>query len=73
MQHPFDFICTDAEADTCRRMRNVVTEKKLRDIARSQAAEIEMLESELDRLHMRTYPSFVDSKTYYPDERTSSV
>lgn len=41
-------------------MQNVMTDKKLRDIEKAQQAEIQMLQQELERWHMRTYPSFVD-------------
>ncbi|GMH32406.1 hypothetical protein BSKO_00240 [Bryopsis sp. KO-2023] len=50
-------------------MRTIVTDKKLRDIAKAQAVEIQMLQAEMERWHMRTYPSFVDTKKYYPDEK----
>ena len=41
-----------------RRMRSLVTERKLADIAKAQAEEISLLEKELERLRRRTFPSF---------------
>jgi hypothetical protein len=56
---------------TCRRMKGLVTTKKLRDIQQAQQAEIANMRRELDRLHMRTFPSFVDiSNPLQPDEIT---
>jgi hypothetical protein len=53
----------------CRRMKGLVTTKKLRDIARAQQREVAALRTELDRLHMRTFPSFVDvNVALSPDE-----
>lgn len=41
-------------------MKGLVTTKKLRDIARAQRREIASMRADLDRLHMRTFPSFLD-------------
>ncbi|KAG1655669.1 hypothetical protein FOA52_011797 [Chlamydomonas sp. UWO 241] len=45
-----------------RKMRSVVTHKKLKDIAAAQASEVHALTGELDRLRKRTYPTFVESQ-----------
>lgn len=42
-------------------MQNIITDKKLQDIARVQKAEIQILRQELERWHMKIYPSFIDS------------
>lgn len=50
-------------------MKGLVTTKKLRDIQQAQQTEIANMRRELDRLHMRTFPSFVDISTpLQPDE-----
>ncbi|QDZ19022.1 hypothetical protein A3770_02p15400 [Chloropicon primus] len=41
-----------------RRMRSLVTERKLADISKAQAEEISLLKQELERLRRRTFPSF---------------
>ena len=41
-------------------MKGLVTTKKLRDIARAQQRELAAMRADLDRLNMRTFPSFVD-------------
>jgi len=41
------------------RMRTMVTQARLRDIAQQQAEEIDMLHAEVDRLRARTFPTFV--------------
>eukprot|EP00955_Chlamydomonas_euryale_P022568 238229-Chlamydomonas_euryale.AAC.2 len=45
-----------------RRMRSLVTHKKLQDIAGAQQAEMRALGGELDRLRQRTYPTFVEQQ-----------
>jgi hypothetical protein len=45
-----------------RKMRSVVTHKKLKDIAAAQATEVHALSGELDRLRKRTYPTFVENQ-----------
>ena len=42
-----------------RRMRSLVTQRKLQDIGKAQAEEITFLRNELERLRRRTFPSFV--------------
>ena len=42
-----------------RRMRSLVTQRKLQDIGKAQAEEITFLRNELERLRCRTFPSFV--------------
>ena len=53
-------------------MKSMVTHKRLKDIAKAQAEEIDMLRAEVERLNLRTYPSFVEQTPYYPDEYTTS-
>lgn len=48
-----------ANAVAHQKMKKVVQRKKLVDIARIQAEEIEVLRQELDRMRQRTFPSFV--------------
>jgi len=54
----------------CRRMKGLVTTKKLRDIAKAQQFESASLKAELDRLHLRTFPSFLELQhaSLQPDE-----
>ena len=49
-------------------MKSMVTHKRLKDISKAQSDEIQMLRAEVERLNLRTYPSFVEQVTYYPDE-----
>lgn len=49
---------TEASADASRRARNAHMESKLRSLVHMQAQEIDLLREELDRLRMRTFPSF---------------
>lgn len=44
-----------------RRMRSLVTHKKLKEIAMAQADEVRALAGELDKLRLRTYPTFVEA------------
>lgn len=41
-------------------MKGLMTSKKLRDIQKVQQQEIASMRHDLDKLHMRTFPSFVD-------------
>ncbi len=41
--------------------RSMVTHKKLKDIATAQQGELQALAQELDKLRMKTYPTFMDS------------
>ena len=50
-----------------RKMRALVTQQKLRDIAKAQAEEMMMLRSELERARLRTFPSFVERNGGPPD------
>ena len=49
----------DGKQMAARRMRSLVTERKLVDISKAQAEEISLLQQELERLRRRTFPSFV--------------
>lgn len=56
-------------AHLCRKMKGLVTSKKLRDIAVTQRREIAALGGKLDRLYLRSFPSFLDvSMARQPDE-----
>ena len=44
------------------RMKGMVTLRKLQDIARAQADEISLLQEELERLKLRSFPSFLDRR-----------
>ncbi|GLC44558.1 hypothetical protein PLESTM_001613000 [Pleodorina starrii] len=46
-----------------RRMRSLVTHKKLKEIALSQQTELADLRSQVDKLRLRTYPTFVELKS----------
>lgn len=52
-----------------KRMRSLVTQARLRDIAQAQAQEVALLQGELERLRLRTFPSFVPRPDDLPDER----
>lgn len=59
-----------ASADAAtRRMRSMVTIRKLRDIADAQSAELAALQAEYTRLHMKTYPTFLPRMDTIPDSR----
>jgi hypothetical protein len=58
-----------SEEAASRRMRAMVTLRKLRDIADAQAAELGGLQAEYTRLHMKTYPTFVAKPERLPDQR----
>lgn len=49
------------EDQNSRRMRSMVTHKKLKEIATAQQSEMQALVKELERLRLRTYPTFLDS------------
>ena len=48
------------EDQNSRRMRSMVTLKKLKDISAAQKTEIQSLVSDLDKQRLRTFPTFVD-------------
>ena len=48
--------------NTQKRMKAIVTRRKLIDLARAQTDEIEILRQELDRIRQRTFPSFTHSR-----------
>lgn len=55
----------------CRKMRGLVTTKKLRDIAAAQRRELAAMGATLDRLYMRSFPSFMHAGAPHakqPDE-----
>jgi len=56
------------ERSTSKRMKSVVTHKKLKEISKAQDGELRVLRAEVERLNLRTYPSFVDQATMLPDQ-----
>jgi len=48
-------------------MKTMVTHKRLTDISKAQREELEMLRAEVERLNLRTYPSFVEESPCFPD------
>jgi len=53
----------EGNAETAqKRMKAIVTRRKLIDLARAQTDEIEILRQELDRIRQRTFPSFTHSR-----------
>jgi WD40 repeat protein len=58
-----------ASAAAERKMRALVTQQKLKDIAKAQAEEMMMLRTELERARLRTFPSFVERNGGHPDIR----
>eukprot|EP01039_Chlorochromonas_danica_P000926 gene926-1008_t len=48
-----------ATSQALKKMQKIVQRRKLIDLARVQAEEIELLRQELDRMRQRTFPSFV--------------
>lgn len=48
-----------AEANSQRRLKNIVARRKLVDLARSQSQEVTILRAEVERLRMRTFPALV--------------
>ncbi|KAK3269569.1 hypothetical protein CYMTET_21995 [Cymbomonas tetramitiformis] len=56
-----------------RRMRSLVTQRKLVDIAKAQGEEMVLLREELERLRLRTFPSFVEKRQPgSPDHKNSA-
>ena len=58
-----------ASAAAERKMRALVTQQKLKDIAKAQAEEMMLLRTELERARLRTFPSFVERNGGHPDIR----
>ena len=48
-----------SEAGARQRMADIVSRRRLVELARAQAAEIGVLQSELERLRMATFPALV--------------
>ena len=48
-----------SEAGARQRMEDIVSRRRLVELARAQAAEIGVLQSELERLRMATFPALV--------------
>lgn len=61
------------EDQNSRRMRSMVTLKKLKDISQAQKTELQMLTGDLDKQRLRTYPTFVDAmgSSLPPDTKKS--
>lgn len=57
-----------SESPHARRMRNLATQRQLRDIAAMQQERMAQLQAEIDNLHRRSYPSFALRTNTYPDE-----
>lgn len=51
-----------------RRMRNLATQRQLRDISAMQQERIGQLQAEITNLHKRSYPSFAQQRVIYPDD-----
>ena len=51
----------DHEDDTIRqqRMNDIITRRKLVDLAKAQASEIGLLRAEVEKLRMRTFPALL--------------
>ena len=49
-------------------MRNLATQRQLRDIAAMQQERMNQLQAEIGNLHQRSYPSFAQPRVMYPDE-----
>ena len=47
----------DGSRSTCR-MRNLMTQRKLQDLSLAQQEEIQMLQTELEKMKLRSFPSF---------------
>lgn len=61
---------SDPVSVAIKKMKKVVARRHLVDTARAQAEEIDFLRQELDRIRMRTFPSFVRRRvSNNPDER----
>ncbi|CAB3976600.1 Hypothetical predicted protein [Paramuricea clavata] len=48
-----------AEANSERRLKNIVARRRLVDLAKAQAQEVAILRAEVERLRMRTFPALV--------------
>ena len=60
------------EDQNSRRMRSMVTLKKLKDISQAQKTELQLLTGDLDKMRLRTFPAFVDERgvsTLPPDTK----
>ncbi len=57
-----------SESPHARRMRNLATQRQLRDIAAMQQERMGQLQAEIENLHRRSYPSFAQRTINYPDE-----
>ena len=57
-----------AESPHARRMRNLATQRQLKDIAVMQQERMAQLQAEIGNLHKRLYPSFAQQRVIYPDE-----
>ena len=55
------FLVDDERNDTAaeKRMQDIITRRKLVDLAKAQAQEIAILRAEVERLRMRTFPALV--------------
>ena len=62
------FAEDSTELNLQKRMRSLVTQRKLKDIAKAQAEEVAVLKQELEKLRLRTYPSFIEKHFLPPDE-----
>lgn len=56
-----------------RRMRNLATQRQLRDISAMQQERIGQLQTEITNLHKRSYPSFAQQRVIYPDEMDNMI
>ena len=59
---------TKSESPHARRMRNLATQRQLKDIAIMQQERMAQLQAEIANLHKRLYPSFAQQRVVYPDE-----
>ena len=57
-----------SDSPQARRMRNLATQRQLRDISAMQQERIGQLQTEITNLHKRSYPSFAQQRVVYPDE-----
>lgn len=48
-----------AEANSERRLKNIVARRRLVDLAKGQSQEVAVLRAEVERLRMRTFPALV--------------
>ena len=54
-------------------MRNLATQRQLKDIAIMQQERMAQLQAEIANLHKRLYPSFAQQRVVYPDEVDSML